>query len=158
MSSMSDESSVLAKDGHEGDNQDMQDMDATGAAPEANDNGFSMNGRMEESPVAAVTSKVLEYLQEAREESGGVKSANGSVFHGYKNTGGEEEVESRGSSHGSHDSHLPLATNGRNSPAASFSTPDDTPSIHVSSYVAGGLKLIANSKDPLGLCSFFACQ
>lgn len=126
MSSMPDESSVLAKSGHEGDNQDLPDIDAMEAVLETNENGFAVNGKMEEPPMTTATSRVLEYLQEAREESGG-KAPNGSVFHGYKSHEGEDEEESQ---HDSHDSHPPH-TNGKASPAASFSTPDDTPSVHV---------------------------
>lgn len=140
MSSMPDESSVLAKSDHEGDNQNME------VVVETSENDITMNGEAEESSVTMATSRVLEYLQEAREEGGG-KAANSSVFHGYRSHGREEEEEE--SQEGSHDSHPPQ-TNGRASPAASFSTPDDTPSVHVSAFAAGGWKLWANIKEPQG--------
>lgn len=132
MSSMPDESSVLAKSDHEGDNQNME------VVVETSENDITMNGEAEESPVTTATSRVLEYLQEAREE-GGERAANSSVFHGYRSHGREEEEEEE-SQEGSHGSHPPQ-TNGRASPAASFSTPDDTPSVHVSASAVGGWKL-----------------
>lgn len=128
---MPDESSVLAKSDHEAESQDLPSMEATEAAFETNENGFMVNGEAEEPPMTTATSRVLEYLQEAREESGG-KATNGSVFHGYKSREGGGEAESQNDSHDSHPPH----TNGKASPAASFSTPDDTPSVHVSVSVA----------------------
>lgn len=131
MSSTPDESSVLANSNHEGDNQNMEVVVKTG------ENEITMNGEVEESPMTMATSRVLEYLQEAREESGGKAANNSSVFHGYRSHGREEEEESQ---EGSHDSHPPH-TNGRASPAASFSTPDDAPSVHVSASAVEDWKL-----------------
>lgn len=129
---MPDESSVLAKSDHEGDNQNME------TAIKTSENEITIDGKVVETPMMMATSKVLEYLQEAREESG-ERAANSSVYHDYRSHGREEEAEEE-EEEGSHDSHLPH-TNGRASPAASFSTPDDTPSIQVSASATGGWKL-----------------
>lgn len=147
MSSMPDESSELAKSDHEDDNRNME------SAVRASENEITMGRKAEEFPMTMATSRVLEYLQKAREESGG-EATNSSGFHGYKGHKREEEGgEEEESQEGSHDSHLPQ-TNGRASPAASFSTPDDTPSIHVSASGMVGWKLCllkVNIKDPSGL-------
>jgi hypothetical protein len=66
--------------------------------------------------------RVLEYLQEAREEEngGGGLPANGSAFRKFKVT---DEA---------HEADVPSPTGGRAlSSAGSYSTPDDTPSLHV---------------------------
>lgn len=148
MSSRPDESSELANDNHAGSNQNLQ-TETAGTVQEHEDwHTMGMNGNKdtggdvgergegkEEAPIGTTTttSRVLEYLQEARKESGGLESANVSVFHSYKNSDGGE-IEQEGSHTDSQDSHLPHATNGRNSPALSFFNPDDTPSVHVSSF------------------------
>lgn len=151
MSSMPDESSGLAKSDHEDDDRNME------SAVRTSENEITMGGKAEEFPMTMATSRVLEYLQKAREESGG-EATNSSGFHGYRgHERGEEEEESQ---EGSHDSHLPQ-TNGRASPAASFSTPDDTPSIHVSTSGMVGWKLCSlkvNIKDPPGLGGVFTRQ
>ncbi|KAH8151233.1 uncharacterized protein LAJ45_04435 [Morchella importuna] len=144
MSLRPDESSELANDNHAGSNQNLQTETAETVQEHEDWHTMGMNGNKdtggdvgergegkEEASIgtAATTSRVLEYLQEARKESGGLESANVSVFHSYKNSDGEE-IEQEGSHTDSQDSHLPHATNGRNSPAPSFSNPDDTPSVH----------------------------
>jgi hypothetical protein len=148
MSSMPDESSELANDNHAGSNQNLQTETAETVQEHEDWHTMGMDGNKdtggdvgergegkEEAPIGTTTttSRVLEYLQEARKESGGLGSANVSVFHSYKNSDGGE-IEQEGSHTDSQDSHLPHATNGRNSPAPSFSNPDDTPSVHVSSF------------------------
>ncbi|KAH0609014.1 uncharacterized protein H6S33_001242 [Morchella sextelata] len=144
MSSMPDESSELANDNHAGSNQNLQTETAETVQEHEDWHTMGMDGNKdtggdvgergegkEEAPIGTTTttSRVLEYLQEARKESGGLGSANVSVFHSYKNSDGGE-IEQEGSHTDSQDSHLPHATNGRNSPAPSFSNPDDTPSVH----------------------------
>lgn len=151
MSSMPDESSVLAKSDHEDDNRNMESAGKTNE----NENEITIDGKTEESPMTMATSKVLEYLQKAREENG-EKATNSSVFHGYRGHEREEEEEEE-SHEGSHDSHLPH-TNGRASPAASFSTPDDTPSIHVGASAMVGWRLKVNLKDLSGLGGVFTCE
>jgi hypothetical protein len=73
----------------------------------------------------AEAERVLEYLQEAREEEngGGGLPANGSAFRKFK-------VTDEG-----HEADVPSPTGGRAlSSAGSYSTPDDTPSLHVCIY------------------------
>ncbi|KAL7274885.1 Vacuolar protein sorting-associated protein 8 [Rhizina undulata] len=109
MSSKPDESLVLASDTNEAD-EVFAVAEEISELPR-NEDTSDRNGEQLQ------TSKVLEYLQEAREEGAG--DINGTGFRGYKQVDNTQE-----------DHDLPSATNRVSSPAESYSTPDDTPSLH----------------------------
>jgi hypothetical protein len=112
---MPDESSMLAN------GEDSRDEAENTEGTQGPGKGKPLaNGNATESMTDKASSRVLEYLQEAREEGDG--EANASAFHWFRmgdKEGADEDLD------------LPHNANGKASPATSLSTPDDTPSIQV---------------------------
>jgi hypothetical protein len=88
-----------------------------GVMRDLSEGNVEVNGDVPESMTNIATSRVLEYLQEAREEG------NGSAFKGFR--------QAKKSADNEHPD-LSNSINGETSPPGSLSIPDDTPSIQVS--------------------------
>ena len=101
---------------------------------------FEVNGDVPESMTNTATSRVLEYLQEAREEG------NGSAFKGFKQAKKSADNEHQ---------DLSNSINGETSPTGSLSTPDDTPSIQVSATSWWLYLLMANIGGLIGVSGVF---
>ncbi|CUS11089.1 unnamed protein product [Tuber aestivum] len=94
---------------------------------------LEVNGGIPQSMTDTTTSRVLEYLQEAREEG------NGSAFKGFK--------QAKKSADNEHPD-LSNSINGKTSPAGSLSTPDDTPSIQGSVASSRGSSILGSRFSP----------
>lgn len=117
----------------------------TEGPPVSGETKLAANGNTFELMADNSTSRVLEYLQEAREEGNG--EGDGPNFHWFKmrSNGPDQELD------------LPHTPAGETSPAASLSTPDDTPSIQVGARPRGR-PMVANLRVFIGFRSILTGQ
>jgi hypothetical protein len=112
MSSISDDSSAPPDRAPGGSLEDTKNVDGPVTA--------KLDEEVEVPGGQADDARMLEYLQEAREEEEGIgELANGSTFRKFKRDGEAQVAEA-----------LPEDVRAPSS-AGSYSTPDDTPSLHV---------------------------
>ncbi|KAG0635737.1 Golgi CORVET complex core vacuolar protein 8-domain-containing protein [Tuber brumale] len=132
MSSISNESSVpeTSESNREGNGQEAENVEVM---RDLNEGELEVNGGVPESMTNTATSRVLEYLQEAREEE------NGTAFRGFK--------QAKKSTDNEHPD-LSNSISGETSPAGSLSTPDDTPSIQGSVASSRGGSILGSRFSP----------
>ncbi|PWW74466.1 hypothetical protein C7212DRAFT_365158 [Tuber magnatum] len=132
MSSIPTEGSVpgTGESNREGNGQEFKNAEV---GQELRGGELEVNGDVPESMMDTTTSRVLEYLQEAREER------NGSAFKAFNQAKKSADPEHQ---------DLSNSINNETSPAGSLSTPDDTPSIQGSVASSRGSSILGSRFSP----------